>query len=289
MSLKFPDGRVVKFEPSCKLGELRENYDIPWTADVFSSDGGDALNDDTMLSSEDTYFIVERPTEVSQLLASILGSITYQNLLKDDCCIRFTAAKFTTRESLRSILNELRGLGLDAFSCNAPRVLNICSQSVPYEWDCCADCDTNGECDNDDFDWTPYQVFKTKLNKSKPYKSVETEMWILTFPPGRARFAEQCRIYWGIIPHREGRSKSQRVRQSNMFQIDLITPDHEQLETLCAAISSDEKRIEMEFIGPKNKTEVTREILEASKKDIHRTHPYFDNIQAQLDDMLSNI
>lgn len=296
MSFSNMTGTLFKVAPDLsgdpvKLIDVLEQHNIYASSSIFELGESEPLGPDTPVDPEKNYFVLDRPTEVSRMLQRVLGVITLDDLLTKACCIRFRSrGAFTTKEVLRSIVIELRSLGVDAFIGNAPRDLNVREQFTPYQWDCCEDCDTRGECYNDDYDRTPYEdTMEDRLDKERPYRACKNQMWILTFPPSDATFAEQCKIAWGIIPHRENKPKSMRVRQNNKFQIEITNSIGEKIRTVCDSNSTDAKRIDMSFVGHRNLVSITREIIGASKIAIDPGHPHYDSIMRQFDQMASRV
>lgn len=292
MSLKFPDGSPqIELDTPKSIQSLRDEEVIPRSAGVCTLGEPELLSNGTILHPGEIYFVLPRPTELSPMLQRIVDDTTIDTLLTMACCFRFrSTGPIRTRESLRSILIELRGLGVDAFCCSPPRKLNIRPQLTPYPWDCCADCDTYGECNNDDFDWTPYEdSMEDRLDKERPYSTCPSELWIMTFPLEMSKFSEECKIVWGIIPYREGKQKKQTVRQNNKFQLEITNSDGEPIKTVCAAHSSERKKVSWKFVGPMDHRPITREILESSKSAIDASHQHYDNITGQLDQMLARV
>ena len=291
MPFLYPDGRSVDISEQCSLEELYKKGQLNENDSVFILGTSDQLSDSATIEPDETYFVVERPTNMSPMLTSICNGILLSTLISISCCFRFKSqGPFKTRKALEAILCELRGLGVNAFVCNAPRKLNVCPLLTDYKWDCCADCDTYGECNDDDFDWSPYQPsMVTRLDKEYPYTKCDSYMWILTFPKHESKFETECKIAFGIIPHREGERKSQRVRENNKYQINLTNSDGKYLESICSSLSTDRKRVTWSFVGPSDIIPVTREILEASKGSVDKNHEFYDNIQGQLAQMLARV
>jgi hypothetical protein len=127
------------------------------------------------------------------------------------------------------------------------------------------------------------------LDKERPYTTCPSELWIMTFPLEMSTFSEECKIAWGIIPHREGKQKKSIVRQNNKFQIEITNSDGEPIKTVCAAYSSERKKVSWKFVGPMDHRPITREILESSKSAIDASHQHYDNIMGQLDQMLARV
>ena len=260
------------------IGDLRQRGLIGSNSSVFvTSDPDTEIVDAHPIDPDTDYFVLDRLIEPSSLLASVLGNIRLDTLYQRSGCFQFSCGtNFLTKESLRSIVVELRKHGLIVRVSNAVRTQHFRSQLTPYKFDCCIECETCYSCNDDDFDMSPYEdTMEYRLDKDRPWKPCKSRLDIHTFPPGDEKMAEAFNRYC--------------LRDANKYQFDITNSDGDIIRNVCKAESKDRKRITISRVGHRRLIPITREILEASMQVVDKNHEYYDKIQYQLGEMVTNL